>query len=184
MVDLDTLSIVLTGIGLIIAITYYTLTLRAATKTRQSQLFMNIYNQTFCNPEFLNAVKIIHHKKTGINSAEDFFNAYDYLNPTPEDPEFQDAWNYVSSFYEGLGVFLREGLIDIRLISLSMNAMTQYTWDVIAPYLEEIREYYGVKRFSSEWEYLMIELNRYIEKNPEFDSYEREKDTVFSLRYT
>ena len=125
---------------------------------------------------------IVHQKKSDINSAEDFLIAYDYLNSNPEDPAFQDAWNHVSSFFEGLGVFLKEGLIDIRLISLSMTSMTLFTWDVTAPYVEEIREQYGVKRWSSEWEYLVKALNKYNDEHPELQSFEQDEDALFSLR--
>ncbi len=51
MVNYQTLSIVLTGIGLIIALTYYSLQIRNQNKTRQAQLFMQIYNR-WTDPTF------------------------------------------------------------------------------------------------------------------------------------
>jgi hypothetical protein len=51
---IDYLPLVLTGIGIIVAIVYYTLTLRNANKTqelqletRQAQLFMQIFNRQY-----------------------------------------------------------------------------------------------------------------------------------------
>lgn len=171
-------------VALLVGIVYYItimrnqqktrdLTLKAqeqTLRTRESQLFMNIYNQSFANPQFLNAVRIIHLKSPEIKSTTDFMTAYDYYNPKPDDPAFVEAYNYVGSFYEGLGVFVKEGLIDIRLIALTMTGMTRSTWEVVGPYLDELREITGFKRMISEWEYLMNTLNTYIKENPELDT--------------
>ena len=131
---------------------------------------MNIYNQSFANPEFLRAVRIIQMKALEIKSLDDHLRAYDYMNPNPEDPEYLEASSYVTSWYEGLGVFIKEGLIDIRLIALTMTGMTRSIWGSIAPYLEEIREISGFSRMLSEFEYLVNELEAYLEEHPELDT--------------
>jgi hypothetical protein len=167
--------------GLLVGIVYYITIMRNAQRsrdltlkaqeqthrTRESQLFMNIYNQSFANPEFIKSVKIIHQKIPEIKNADDFTRAYDYMNPNPEDPDFQDAWNYVSSVLEGIGVFVKEGLVDIRLIALTMMGMTQYTWSVVSPFVDELRASYGSIRWISEWEYLVNELEKYAIEHPE-----------------
>ena len=48
-----------------------------------------------------------------------------------------------------------------------MAGMTKSLWQIIDPYLDEMRERSGFIRMSSEWEYLVNELNRYLEENPE-----------------
>ena len=167
--------------GLLIGIVYYITIMRnqqktrelnlmaqeQTLKTRESQLFMNIYNQSFANPEFLQAVRTIQMRMPQIKNIEDFIQLYDYANPNPEDPEFVNSLLYIASWYEGLGVFVKEGLIDIRLIALTMAGMTKSLWQIIDPYLDEMRERSGFIRMSSEWEYLVNELNRYLEENPE-----------------
>ncbi len=45
MADLQTLSLVLTGIGLIIALIYYTLTLRNTNRTRQADMLMRLHSE-------------------------------------------------------------------------------------------------------------------------------------------
>jgi hypothetical protein len=92
------------------------------------------------------------------------------MNPNPEDPEFVDALNYIASWFEALGVFVKEGLIDIRLIALTMTGMTHSIWAIVAPYLDELRERSGFSRFLSEFEYLVNELDAYLEENPELDT--------------
>ena len=179
MIELSVIRDLVAIFGVIAGFTYYVITVRANRRTqqqqleiRESQLYMNIYNQSYSNPDFLNRARIIHMKIPEIKSADDFIKAYDYFNPTPEDPEFLEAWNSVSSFFEGLGVFIKEGLIDIRLVALTMSGMTLTTWGIVEPYLEEIREYFGFKRWMSEWEYLVNELRAYHEANPELAPFE------------
>lgn len=45
MVDYQTISIVLTGIGLMIALIYYALQIRNQNRTRQAQLYMNLFQE-------------------------------------------------------------------------------------------------------------------------------------------
>lgn len=52
MVDYQTISIVLTGLGLMIALIYYSMQIRNQNKTRQAQLFMQIYDR-WLDPDFL-----------------------------------------------------------------------------------------------------------------------------------
>ena len=66
---------------------------------RTPQLFINIYSQSYSNPDFLNAARIIQIKAPQINSLKDFLTAYDYMNPNSEDPDFARA-------IEEKGVFL------------------------------------------------------------------------------
>ena len=73
-------------------------------------------------------------------------------------------------FYEGLGLFVKEGLIDIRLIALAFTGFTRSIWGTIAPYLDEVREFTGFSRFQSEFEYLVNELDAYLEEHPELDA--------------
>ena len=144
-------------VGLLVGIIYYLtimrnqqrtrdLTLKAqeqTLRTRESQLFMNIYNQSMANPEFLHANRIVQTKLPQINNLEDWLRAYDFANPEPEDPEFLEAYNWILCFFEGLGVFVKEGLIDIRLIALTFTGFTRGIWGTIAPYLDEVRELLG-----------------------------------------
>ena len=81
--------------GILVGIVYYIsimrnqqrtrdLTLKAqeqTLRTRESQLFMNIYNQSMANPEFLHAGRIVHAKVPQIKSLDDWLRAYDFINP-------------------------------------------------------------------------------------------------------
>lgn len=45
MVTLETILDAVPALGIIVALVYYTLTIRNQNRTRQAQLFMNIYSQ-------------------------------------------------------------------------------------------------------------------------------------------
>jgi len=56
-----------------------------ALQTRQSQLFMNVYNQSYSNPEFLRAIRHVQMIAPQINSIEDYLRKMDFMNPDAED---------------------------------------------------------------------------------------------------
>ena len=92
--------------------------------------------------------------------------AYDWFNSNPENPELLEAIDNINGFYEGLGVFVKEGLIDIRLIALTMTGATRAVWEKQAPYVVEARETWGNPLFASEFEYLYKEIMRYNQEHP------------------
>ena len=86
MVDIQTLSFILTGIGIIGAIIYYTLTLRNANKTRQAQLFMEIYQQYSSEDVQKTFIDLLHLEWTArareqrqIYNVPDRFTGFEYL---------------------------------------------------------------------------------------------------------
>ena len=136
-----------------------------ALETRQAQLFMNIYNQSFANQEWLDAYnKVV---TTHWADYEEYIQINNYWNPEKSDKEFIRASSLVLCFYEGLGVFVKEGLVDIRLIALTMTFMTRTLWEKLAPVINESRKRMNYPRQMSEFEYLYDELMKYIEEHPE-----------------
>ena len=160
MVDYQTISIVLTGVGMIIALAYYGLQIRNQNKTRQAQLFMQLYNRYQDN--------FIAH---GFNN--DYFteklNGYDeYLEKYQSDETFKLTMDRFLPFYEGLGVMVKEGYVSIRLVALMWAGMTRVFYEyILEPIVEEAREYTKYPRLWSETEWLCKELIRYIEEHPE-----------------
>jgi hypothetical protein len=143
MVDYGTLSIVLTGIGIIGAIVYYTLTLRNATKTRQAQLFMQIYNR-FNTREFVEQMNYLRFKWS-IPQLEDWSEFF-----TSE--EYQEDFNIVAStvyFFEGVGVLVSKGLIDVELVDDLMSGPLTHIWERMLPFNDSARAVLGQP--AAEW---------------------------------
>jgi hypothetical protein len=84
-----------------------------------------------------------------------------------ENEENYFAMNALIAYYEGVGVLVREGLLDIRWVALLMAGRTRKLWEKYAPYVDEIRRIAEQPRWASEWEYLYDELIRYMDERPE-----------------
>jgi hypothetical protein len=169
---IEYLPLVLTGIGIIASILYYASVLRNANKTqqmqletRQAQLFMNIYNQSYTDPQFQQSRAVLMTKKW--DTFEDFRKIY-HLGENA-DPEFIAAYDYLGSFYEGVGVFVREGFLDIRFVALLMTGNVRNFWERTQPIKDEMRTEYNWPRLLIETEYLHNELMKYHKEHPELE---------------
>ena len=148
MVDLDTLSIGLTGIGLIIAITYYSLQIRNQNKTRQAQLFMQLYN-AYRSKELIEQTSVTYNMT--YEDAADFDSKYGELST-------RLPYTQTSYFFEGVGVLVEEGLIDIDLVAKLMAGDISGHWRRFGPYVLERREIVGHPEYMEYVEYLFNEV--------------------------
>ena len=129
-------------------------------ETRQAQMFMQIYNQSHNDPSFINDMHRIFPKK--ISSYEGFWKEME------DDPELENATQRTGMFYEGLGVLVKEGYIDIKLVALLMTGTTRRWWENLYKlWIEDGRKKFGFPRWMSESEYLYNELIKYITDHPE-----------------
>jgi len=86
------------------------------------------------------------------------------------DPEFDEALNLILSYFEGVGVLVREGFPPIRMVALMMCGMTRYYYEKYQPIIKEGRVAMGFKRWFSETAYLYEELLSYLGEHPELDT--------------
>jgi hypothetical protein len=156
-------------VGLLVGIAYYLIIMRNSQRaqrlqleTRQAQMFMQIYNQAQ-DPVQRKAGNRIRYLEW--SSFEELVALFD-----PENPENEEnflAMNALIAYYEGVGVLVREGLLDIRWVALLMAGRTRMLWEKFAPYAGEIRRIAEQPRWASEWEYLYDELMKYMDDHPE-----------------
>ena len=117
LVDIQTISIVIAASGLFIAAVNQILSRRRKEamaklnlETRQTQLFMQIYNR-WNSRDFLKAYGLIRYKYT-FNNLDEWMSKYG-----PDvDPEAYANQMTINTFFEGLGVIVKKGLIDISLV--------------------------------------------------------------------
>ena len=130
---IEYLPLVLTGIGIIVAIIYYTLTLRNANKTqklqletRQATLFMGLY-ETYRSPEFRKQwTNILNQEYTDF---DDFWNKYGLEN----NPEAWANWQSVASFFHGMGILVKKGLVEPSLLEELISPSVFFAWVVMGP---------------------------------------------------
>jgi hypothetical protein len=170
MVSLEVVAILLSGISISASLFYYANVLANSNKTqqqqletRQAQLFMNIYNQSYTNPQFQNA-RFVFAQKTW-NNFDEFKKMYHLGDEA--DQEFTSAYDYLGSLYEGIGVLVREGFLDIRLVALLMTGNIQQFWQRTSPIIEQMRIEYNWSRLLIETEYLYNKLMKYYKEHPE-----------------
>ena len=129
-------------------------------QTRQAQMFMNIYNQVTTR-DFTSAWNIF--------VSHDWKNYKEYCDVVQK-KEVRDAFTILGLYWEGLGVLVREGYLDIRLVALLICGMTRFFWEKIMPVKDDARVEMGFVRWMSETEYLYGELMRYLSEYPELST--------------
>jgi len=147
MVELDTLSIVLSGIGLIVAIVYYALQTRSQTKTRQAQIIMQVY-QRMTDPDSNERFQELFSREW--DTVEEYFEKY------PSRVNFMT----ISAFYEGVGILLKKGLVDRALVYEFFPTNVNVLWEKYKPITMWLRETMNHPSYLRSVEYLAEELDK------------------------
>ena len=154
---IEYLPFVLTGIGIIVAIIYYTLTLRNTNKTqqlqletRQAQLFMQIYNRLTYTDFTEKWNEVLNYEWT---DHDDFINKYGQKNNPKKNAEIMS----LNNFFHGLGVLVAMGRIDIDLLGMHLGYRTVEVWDKLKSIILERREREGRPYLGIYFEFLKDE---------------------------
>jgi hypothetical protein len=126
-------------------------------ETRQAQMFMSIY-QTDYSDEFLEALHRV--MEMELRDSED-------LNKIRRDIETYKAWTKVASYLEGIGVLVREKLVDVRMVTLLSSGFIKWYWGHFGPGVLRIREEMSFPRYLVEVEYLAERVEEYGKNHPE-----------------
>ena len=163
MIQIENLPIVLTGIGIIVAIVYYTLTLQNANKTRQAQLYMQVYDKLETRENSQRTIEILF--DMNFDTVDEFYEKYGREN----NPDAYYDWMYMTNILEGIGVMVRKGLLDIGLVSLICSGLLIRYWEKYEDVWKHWRETTGWVRAAAEVEYLYNALMEYSKKHPEIE---------------
>jgi hypothetical protein len=139
---------------------HYTLTLRSSNKTRQAQLFSQYYLRC-TTPEYQIAESNL--LELEFETPEEFIELYG-LN---SDSKIYEDFLHVFGLMEGLGVLVGENLISTRLVALSSYGDIKYVWEKYEPVIQFLREHYGWRRYSIEYENLYNLMEKYAKEHPE-----------------
>lgn len=132
MADVQTISLVITAISVVIGVITWTIQNWNANKTRQAGLFMQLYDHAM-DDEFwkkLNEVVWYHEWK----DYDDWMKKYG-----PENPQAYATWFSIGTYLEGVGLLVKRKLIDVSLVSdLMLGIITEY-WRKYEPLIKELR---------------------------------------------
>jgi len=155
---LQTIGILLTALTVSIAAIYYTLTLRYTRRnqelqleTRQAQLFMQIYNR-FQEVEFRNNFNDVLTREW--EDYDDYVRKYGrFTNPTA-----QAIAASIGLFFDGIGVLLKKGLLDVDIVGELMSTPVRLYWDKMNPVWAGMRERMKRESVMDNVEYLYNEI--------------------------
>ena len=131
---IDTLAFILTGLGLSASLVYYARVLENSNKTRQAQLYNNLFNQSLNNPNWQK--QSLHFFSQEWTTAEEFLKLHKYGDT--ENENTQAIWS-TSVFFEGMVPLFREGLLDYKYLDSAIGALLFDFWRRMEPILEEVR---------------------------------------------
>ena len=145
---------------MIIALTYYTLTIRNQNKMRQAQLLMQIVNQ-WSQPGMVEARDM--YDKMELNSLGEWKDLW-------ADHERSKIIRRYMGWVEGIGVLVRENYLDVKAVAGLMSGNIKHDWEKMAPSVLEWREEDNRPRLMIEWEHLYNAIMKYLEEHPEFQT--------------
>ena len=126
LVILQSVSYIAAALGVFIAAIYYVMNLRVAIKTREAQLFMQVFDR-FREKDFWE----------GINETrKDEFNEFLEWTQTKMSFDEFNKLNAISAYFEGVGVLLKRGYIDVDLINDFMPITILTYFENIKPYIQ------------------------------------------------
>ncbi len=157
---IESLPYVLTGIGIIVSILYYTTTLQNANKTRQAQLFMNLYD-TYHSPEF--------RKKWHDLMRREWTDIEDWQRKYGQNSEDLADYTSMLSFFNGIGVLLHRKLIDIEMVDDLLSVNIRGFWSHYKSTVYWTREVIDEPKLYYYTEYLYDETMKKHDKIPDLN---------------
>jgi len=148
MVDYQAVSIVLTGIGLMIALTYYALQIRNQNRTRTAQLLMQVYSR-LDTPEKVRALQEVFLWE---------FKDFDEWREKYWNPEDYNKLGTLVLFFGGAGTLVKTGDLPIDKVNELMGNLVVLMWEKFDPIKDEIREFWNMPFWASSMEYLYHEI--------------------------
>ena len=124
-------------------------------ETRQAQLFMSIYQATYTK-DFEEAVEAFYWKFRDLN---------DYISMI-EDPQRSAKFSTYGMWFEGQGVLVREGLIDVKMVAELCGGIIVMWWSSFGPFILGYRKINNPRHFI-EAEYLYNKVVEYGKGHPE-----------------
>jgi len=160
MVSLEVIAIVLTGLGLAASIIYYANILNNANKTRELQLFMQMYQNQNTEDWWTKWAEVIN---LDVEDYDDFLVKFDHsINP-----ESFGRRGEIWYSYNVIGYLLMDGDIDIKKAWRLAGITSVMQWEKWSDIILELRERQNIPSYFVGFEHLYKELIKYRKEHPE-----------------
>jgi len=147
---------VVTIFGVIAGLSYYVTNIRNQKKARQLQALSNVFSRGPTNFKFL---------EMELHDYEEFRLKH-FVENDQDSVSFRQWWD----IQEELGVYVKEGLLDVRPIYLYMSGTITKAWEKNVDFIVEHRKRSDWPRYLIESEYLYNKIIEYAEEHPELKS--------------
>ena len=156
---LQTVSILVTSAGLLVAALYYVLQIRHQTKIRQTDLVMRLYS-TWGSKEFRDM--LMEDLNLQFKDYEDFVKKYGpWLSKGPA----QTAISAIAMYFGGIGFLLYKKIIDVDFIYNLIGFLpVKLHWEKMKPIVSGLREQYNSPSMFGWFEYLYNEMKKYAQQ--------------------
>ena len=164
MVTVEQIIYILPILGLTASITYYALVIRNQTKTRQVQLFMQIFQQINSEEGLKSWAEVVNLE---VKDYEEFLQKYDSSVNPAHYAKRGKIWYSLNT----IGELLRMGVIDIELLHrLAMAPMTIVMWEKWEHILKEMRKNENAPELYEGFEHLYNEISK-LRKKKDYPDY-------------
>jgi len=171
MVEFGTILQFIQATGIIVGVAYYILNIENnrknqennlkaqehALETRQAQLFMSLYEKLLTRDATDTDFEVINLELKTIEDWEKLL----------VDKEKSRAWNWWGAYYEGIGIMVHDGFIDISMVARMMSGGLIGFWEKYKDMIYACRKEYDWPRFAIEMEYLVGRVIEYGFEHPE-----------------
>lgn len=132
MVEIQTLVDLLTPISITAGVIYYVMVLRNQTKSRQTQMFMQLHEAKY-DREGLEAFFSLFNRQW--DDFDDWMEKYG-----PNHPEKAAIHESQISYMEGLGILVQEGMVDIELVYKIAGRRIVQLWFMLETVIKGLRK--------------------------------------------
>ena len=134
MVDYPTISIIFAGLSIGIASLYYIINIRHQHETREASLFNSVY-ESMLSPEIFRISWELY-LDWQYTDYDDFMDKY---GPDTNREDYERFHRYFTHL-EGMGIYVKRGLIRAELIDDFMSGDVVELWEKYGPFILEHRE--------------------------------------------
>ena len=148
MADIETLSIVVAAVAVVVGVIYSSLQLREQTRSRHTDLVMRLYDR-FSSNEFQDAWH-----KVRTSDVKKHNDAFDYPK------ELFSAMNQVCLFFEGVGILLMRRITDTRMVEDLFGGTIIRAWESLESAVVGARQQVNDPEIYYYFEYLYNEMKK------------------------
>ncbi|MFW9800447.1 MAG: hypothetical protein ACFFD9_08425 [Candidatus Thorarchaeota archaeon] len=124
---------VVTIFGVLAGLTYYTLTVRAARRSRQTEMFMQLYKTSIDSEGYKRFWELM---ATAWEDFEDYMQNYSPWTNPDQTAERMSHW----SIYDGLGILVRDNTVDVNMVYRMLGLRIIMMWYKFETIIKELRK--------------------------------------------